>query len=352
MSKRATRIAPSPSPSAADGGGGRSGISLIELLIVIAIIGLLVQLLLPAIQASREAARRTSCANNLRQIGIGIQSHEAALKHFPAGGWGYLYVGDPDRGTGKDQPGGWIYNTLPYVEQAPLHDLGKGFTGEEKLQATSDMLTTAIDLFNCPSRRPPRPMPFDHEQRPYGNYRPPDFVGKSDYAGNAGDFFGEDTEDNEGPPSYDRADEEGDDTRKFWIDASIMTGIFYQRSTTRTEEVTDGLSKTYLAGEKYADPLRYTDRNTTAGDDQCMYVGADSDVIRWAGHYDGRDLLPIQDKNNFEDDETFGSPHPSGVPMLFCDGSVRMIPYDVDGTAHRQMANRRDGGTSTKQQAQ
>lgn len=320
----------------------RSGMSLVELLIVVAIIALLLQLALPAVEMSQESARRTQCSNNLRQIGIAVQSHEATLKHFPAGGWGYLYVGDPDRGTGSEQPGGWIYNTLPFMGENALHDLGKGLKGDAKLEATAKMLEQPLALFACPSRRLPRAIPFDHEVRPYGNYRPPDNVGKSDYAGNAGDFFAADTSDNEGPPNYEEGDKEGDATRKYWIDVSLMTGILYQRSTTKISEVTDGLSKTYLAGEKYVDPKRYTTRAVTSGDDQCMYVGADSDILRWAKSYERGDLLPVKDEADFEHDESFGSPHPSGCQFLFCDGSVRLINYDIDAATHRQQANRHD----------
>lgn len=320
----------------------RNALTLIELLIVIAIIALLLQLALPAVEMSREASRRTVCANNLKQIGLAIQSHENSLTHYPAGGWGYLYVGDPDRGTSKNQPGGWIYNILPFMEENELHDLGKGMSGEAKLEATATMLSQPLALFACPSRRLPRAIPFDHEVRSYGNYRPPDKVGKSDYAGNAGDLFADDTGDNEGPPNYAEADKEGDESRKYWIDTSLMSGIFYQRSTTKAAEVIDGLSKTYLAGEKYADPKRYRKRAVTAGDDQCMYVGADSDIIRWAASYDRGDLIPRQDKADFEFDESFGSPHPSGCQFLFCDGSVRLINYDIDAVTHRNHANRHD----------
>ena len=84
---------------------------------VIAIIGILVALLLPAIQAAREAARRTQCKNNLRQIALACLNHESTHKTFPHGGWGWHWMGDPDKGFGRKQPGGWIYQATPYLEE-------------------------------------------------------------------------------------------------------------------------------------------------------------------------------------------------------------------------------------------
>src|SRR5882724_2892658 len=98
------------------------GFTLIELLVVIAIIAILIALLVPAVQKVREASMRTQCTNNLKQIGLSLHMNHDAHKAFPSGGWGWNWIGCPGQGTGRDQPGGWLYNVLPYLEQGTLRD--------------------------------------------------------------------------------------------------------------------------------------------------------------------------------------------------------------------------------------
>ncbi|MGD9127767.1 MAG: DUF1559 domain-containing protein, partial [Planctomycetia bacterium] len=131
----------------------RRGFTLVELLVVIAIIGILIALLLPAIQAAREAARNMECKNHLKQIGLGFINHHTAHGHFPTGGWGWHWCGDPDRGAGARQPGGWLYNILPYIEQNDVYQLGAGQGYAVKMVAGGERNEIPIPTYNCPSRR-------------------------------------------------------------------------------------------------------------------------------------------------------------------------------------------------------
>lgn len=325
---------------------------MIEVLIAGFAISLLVQLFLAWISASRESARNSVCQNNLRLIGQAIIAHEEARQHYPAGGWGYLWVGDPNRGPGIEQPGGWIYNLLPFAGFDEVHDIGHGLAGDERTKALSEMCRNAVPLFACPSReRADRPIPVSHlNEKPekYKNYNPLDVVGKSDYAGCAGDLYTKDAEKNVGPGSYALADQGDLDRAPFWIDRSKMTGVFYQASVVRRSDVTDGVSGTYFVGEKYVDPLRYRAAVTTVGDNQNMYVGADSDIVRWTAHFDGTNLPPLQDYENFKHNESFGAVHPSGCNFLFGDGSVETVSYNVDPTIHNVRANRHNTATQSR----
>ncbi len=128
--------------------------TLVELLVVITIIGILISLLLPAVQSAREAARRTQCSNNIKQLALGALNHENALGYFPSGGWRYDWVGHPDRGFGKKQPGSWIYSILPYIEQQALHDLGSSGGSMTIENANAQRIATPLATLYCPTRRP------------------------------------------------------------------------------------------------------------------------------------------------------------------------------------------------------
>jgi prepilin-type N-terminal cleavage/methylation domain-containing protein len=107
------------------------GFTLVELLVVIAIIGILVALLLPAIQAAREAARRTQCVNKLRQMGVALLNHESTKGEFPTGGTEPWHnEGDETVIYGKGY--GWMVQILPYVENAALRDISKGYGAGDK----------------------------------------------------------------------------------------------------------------------------------------------------------------------------------------------------------------------------
>ena len=317
----------------------KRGFTLVELLVVIAIIGILIAMLLPAVQAAREAARRMSCSNNLKQIGIAFFSHENAIGHFPTGGWGPNWLGDPDRGTGKDQPGGWIYNILPYMEQMSVYGLPadgyRDVVRPQQLLGSQQMCEIPIVTMCCPSRRPASPYPYvlDSSWAPL-NGRHGDKVARSDYAANAGDnnifTFAR-------PASYDEA-------KNFpWSDIGNETGIMCPASTIRISDISDGTSQTYLVGEKHLTIDFYT-TGESGGDNHSMYQGFDRDIVRWTTLID--ECVPSQDVPGWDNSNNFGSAHAGGMNMAFCDGSVRSINYDIDPQVHQLLGNRHDGQTT------
>jgi prepilin-type N-terminal cleavage/methylation domain-containing protein/prepilin-type processing-associated H-X9-DG protein len=291
--------------------GTRSGFTLIELLVVIAIIGILIGLLLPAVQKVREAANRIKCVNNLKQMGLACHNHHDTYGFLPSAGWGWTWVGDASRGSGHRQPGGWIYQLLPFMEQEGVYNLSTGPAGGIQLAQT------ALSLFNCPTRRTGGPYPGGlHGYTNFGGFTAP-MMAKTDYASNTGDQTG-DQDGGPGPGSLAA----GDATN--WASfASTDTGVIFVGSEIRLTDILNGTSNTLLIGEKYLNPDDYFTGND-AGDNECMYVGSDNDISRSSYQ------PPLRDTPGLADWEHYGSAHPGGVNMAYCDGSVTLVSYSVD----------------------
>jgi len=327
----------------------RRAFTLVELLVVIAIIGVLVALLLPAVQAAREAARRAQCSNHLKQLGVAVLQHENVHGFFPYGGWGWWYTGDPDNGWGMDQPGSWNYQILPYLEQEMIYELGrdqvksaKNPNGTPAAPATAaqreghrrrEIMPVAV--FNCPTRRPSIVFPRignSHYARGNG-YDPIVESAALDYCMNSG-----------GPYKSGEQLADGVD----W-DAG---GIAHGGSLVAVSDVTDGTAHTYLVGEKCINADCY-ETGLDPSDDRGMYEGGGGDNYRWCSDVGPNyapatppNLPPIQDRPGLSYHYGFGSAHAGSCNFVFCDGSVRSIEYNIDPAVHASLGWRNDGRTA------
>lgn len=299
----------------------RMGTTLVELLVVISIVGVLFSLLLPAVMACREAVRTLQCQNNLRQIAVALNSLEAATNSYPSNGWGFSWVGEANLGSGNDQPGGWTYSVLPYIEQRNVHQLSSSHDNPTRLGDAAEMQKSKIPLFRCPSRRSMDLEPFAMLR--LANSLRPNLAFRGDYAGNGGSIF---LDALPGPRDYESAR-----THK-WPAAESFNGVFGPRWRVQSSQVLDGTSHTYLVGEKNVVIGRHGDR----GDNQSVYVG-DSFDIRRQTHKPPRrdDLVPHP--------SVFGSRHSSAWNVVLIDGSVHAQSFELDAVVHARMGNRSDG---------
>lgn len=274
----------------------RCALTLMELLVAVSIIGMLMSLLLPAVQQSREAARRVTCANNLKQAGLAFLSHENALGLLPSnGGWdgkqkikavdgseftpcttdfavGKTFrwgVGDPTCGP-RTQTGSWGYSILPYIERRDLHDMHAGWT-------------IPVSIYNCPSRRRFRAEAVA-AQDAYGKYDGGGWGwGKIDYAAN-------------------------------------VKIVQNRPRCWQLAEITDGTSQTVLVGEKAFDGRIESDLSWYW--DEPFFLGGSAGTAR-----NGVEILP--DGAGLALRGNWGSSHPAGAHFLFADGSVRLLSYGL-----------------------
>ena len=324
----------------------RTGFTLVELLVVIAIIAMLVTLLLPAVQAAREAARRTQCVNNLKQMGLAWLNFESAQGSLPGGGWGATWMGDPDLGAGRNQPGGWIYQQMTYMEESGLSALGKGLPDQQKRDALAVVIATPIPSMNCPSRREARPYTMGLTQR-NSSFTP--LAARTDYGANAGDADWSEPYSPE-PASVEQVLSGGFDLPQKSVVATY-NGVCYEGESLSLRKIEDGTSKTYMVGEKYLNPDHYaTGRDPS--DDWSMYSGHQDDNHRVSGrptkdgacNVSASCWLPLRDRAGLTNRTSYGSAPEAIFNIVMCDGSVHSQSYSIDAITNTLYSNRADGG--------
>jgi prepilin-type N-terminal cleavage/methylation domain-containing protein/prepilin-type processing-associated H-X9-DG protein len=281
-------------------GPARRGFTLIELLVVIAIIGVLIGLLLPAVQKVREAAARVQCQNNLKQIGLAFHNHANSYGFFPTGGWDWWSTPTYVNGApvvGEMQQAGWGFQILPFVEG---DNAWRGGQATNDLDRARVAVGTPNKVFFCPSRRGPQTVTFGDPGYLDGT---PTVTALCDYAAS----------------NYEE------------------TGVVRYRYPVRLAHVTDGASNTLLAGDKR---LNRAYLGQPQDDDDVGYAGAfDNDTVR----YTEQPPAPDYTAPDGDGDWRFGSSHPGRFNAVFVDGSVRSISYAIDPTVFQYLGNKSDG---------
>jgi prepilin-type N-terminal cleavage/methylation domain-containing protein/prepilin-type processing-associated H-X9-DG protein len=289
------------------------GFTLVELLVVIAIIAVLIGLLLPAVQSAREAARRISCSNNLKQIGLAIANYTDTRRAFPSG-----------RDTRDNLGVSWSFRLLPYLEETVIHQAYvPGVRADDPRNAVA--MRTPVNGYFCPSRRAPTAdRNFDNDNQP----PPPGARGVAaggDYAANPGSYY-----------NYYVREGQGLDP--------AQAGPIFTFSNVRPQQVTDGLSKTFAVGERHVPPVDpdWPPEMVHYHQGDNAFFAADNP---WTQFRDTRRGLADSPEDRTHD--KFGSRHPGVTQFVFLDGHVEPIANTTDRTVLRWYCTIGDGNDPT-----
>lgn len=295
----------------------RLAFTLIELLVVIAIIAVLIALLLPAVQQAREASRRSSCKNNLKQLGLALHTYHDTHRVFPPGS-----VGDGGTAAAPVPAFGWGTMLLPYLDQGPLYSaLNPGpSTMQQAFVSNLQLLKTGLNVFLCPSDVGGNLNSDRQFTKPVAGQSIP--ISKSNYPGNGGNAGG--------------------------------TGLFAVNSNIRIRDITDGTSATLAIGERA--------RTTTTGTQQnlcfaALWTGQSTESGNVGGEalwgftlYRMTDGLAIT--TTPLPNQAFSSAHQGGAHFLLCDGAVRFISDNISWKesgqpfqTYNKLGDRADGQT-------
>jgi prepilin-type N-terminal cleavage/methylation domain-containing protein/prepilin-type processing-associated H-X9-DG protein len=284
--------------------GSRDGFTLVELLVVIAIIGVLIGLLLPAVQQARAAARRISCDNNFKQIGLGLMNYESANRRLPPG---YVFKLGPQ---GNHAGFGWGAAILPYLEQSSVY-------------ASINFNVPLFDVANAEVRERHLPVYLCPED----GVSPSQFVemGAEKYAmaSYVGSF---------GPPDLDDTQEKRE-------------GLFSRNSSTKFAAVIDGLSNTLACGERQNGPFRHSGVHGPHFSYETAWAGAIREITDPTDDHGHMTLFQTGHTPNspYSDDRDVSASHVGYANFLFADGSVHLIVESIDFKVYQALSTTAGG---------